>query len=634
MAPKRKAIAKSTAKDTATKDALAPPDRNTWPGWVEMESEPAFFNVMLQEMGVRGVKIQEVWDLDDEMLAFLPKPVHALIFLFRYQETDQDDLETECPDHIWYAEQVPQNSCASVALLNIVNNIPGLELGKDLSGFKNFTEDMTPRHKGDAIDDFTFVKRIHNSFAREADLLEADVAYKEKQAKERKRQAVAKAQKTKAANAARKANAVQTIEAPKGTRTSARSRRSTVKSKESATPTLTPPRSARSSSRKQSVTAESESTNGKTTPSKKPQDTATPSSATKKLGDSSKKSKSPVTAKSANADEADTPSKKSKSPVTANSNNADDVSTPSKKSKSSASTPTKPNGISPESDVKPSEPVETPKASTCKKLKLNPPKNKVNLDDDYKSGDVEAKPSEQPRRSTRTPKPRQTKAKAAVEIEDTKEGNDEEEAFHFCAYMPIGERVWKLDGMDQFPQDMGPVEEGEDWLGVMQPALLSRMAQYAAGSIEFNIMAVVHDPMLACVESLAANVKTLQAVEEKLDGVVEDWREMTEENDSMITGEDAQLKLQNVDIVRAGIHKRDSQKLSEAEDLEQLLTLRDEIVLQQSGLRAACRDEIDAAKSDYKKARMRRHDFSTFAKEWIGALAEQEVLEALIDSEE
>lgn len=32
----------------------------------------AFFNVMLKEIGVRGVKIQEVVSLDEDMMAFLP----------------------------------------------------------------------------------------------------------------------------------------------------------------------------------------------------------------------------------------------------------------------------------------------------------------------------------------------------------------------------------------------------------------------------------------------------------------------------------------------------------------------------------------------------------------------------------
>src|SRR4051812_39893133 len=94
---KRKAPAKSDAKTANGDNALAPPDRDTWPGWVEMESEPAFFNAMLKDMGVQGVKMSEVWSLDDNDLAVLPQPVHALIFLFRYRETDKDDLVTECP---------------------------------------------------------------------------------------------------------------------------------------------------------------------------------------------------------------------------------------------------------------------------------------------------------------------------------------------------------------------------------------------------------------------------------------------------------------------------------------------------------------------------------------------------------
>lgn len=99
-------------------------------------------------------------------------------------------------------------------------------------------------------------------------------------------------------------------------------------------------------------------------------------------------------------------------------------------------------------------------------------------------------------------------------------------------------------------------------------------------------------------------------------------------------GESAWLGLQGGDIERAKIHCRDLKALGEAEDLAQLFALREEIVLQQGCLRAACRDEMDAARSDDHKARIRRHDFSGFAREWVGALAEGEVLEALIDGEE
>ena len=35
-------------------------------------SEQAFFNVMLKDFGVKGVKVQEVLGLDDDLLAMLP----------------------------------------------------------------------------------------------------------------------------------------------------------------------------------------------------------------------------------------------------------------------------------------------------------------------------------------------------------------------------------------------------------------------------------------------------------------------------------------------------------------------------------------------------------------------------------
>ena len=50
--------------------------------------------------------------------------------------------------------------------MNIVNNVPGLELGAHLQAFKSFTTDFKPMMRGEAITNFEFVREIHNSFAR------------------------------------------------------------------------------------------------------------------------------------------------------------------------------------------------------------------------------------------------------------------------------------------------------------------------------------------------------------------------------------------------------------------------------------------------------------------------------------
>ncbi|KAL4995710.1 ubiquitin carboxyl-terminal hydrolase [Aspergillus recurvatus] len=162
-------------------------EKESWNGFCELESEPALFNVMLREFGVRGVKVQEVVSLDNELLAFLNKPVYGIIFLFRWKEDDPEKQEASCPEGLWFANQTASNACASVALLNIVNNIEGADLGENLRSFKDFTMPFTPALRGDAINNFEFIKRIHNSFARRMDMLNSDLQLKYEAASKRNR---------------------------------------------------------------------------------------------------------------------------------------------------------------------------------------------------------------------------------------------------------------------------------------------------------------------------------------------------------------------------------------------------------------------------------------------------------------
>ncbi|KAL1851773.1 hypothetical protein Plec18170_006076 [Paecilomyces lecythidis] len=161
--------------------------KSRWRGFCEMESEPALFSVMLREFGVSGVKIQEVISLDEEIIASLHKPVYGLIFLFRWREEEVDKQEPSCPDGLWFANQTTHNACASVALLNIVNNIESIDLGENLQRFKDFTMDFTPALRGDAINNFEFVKRVHNSFARKMDMLNSDLQLKNEAGSKRSR---------------------------------------------------------------------------------------------------------------------------------------------------------------------------------------------------------------------------------------------------------------------------------------------------------------------------------------------------------------------------------------------------------------------------------------------------------------
>ncbi|KAL4864964.1 hypothetical protein BDV12DRAFT_175355 [Aspergillus spectabilis] len=153
-------------------------EKGSWNGFCEVESDPIIFNAMLRDFGVIGVKVREVFTFDDDFFASLNKPVYGIIFLFRWREDDPDKQEASCPEGLWFANQTASNACASVALLNIVNNIEGADLGENLRSFKEFTMPFTPALRGDAINNFEFVKRIHNSFARKMDILNSDLQLK------------------------------------------------------------------------------------------------------------------------------------------------------------------------------------------------------------------------------------------------------------------------------------------------------------------------------------------------------------------------------------------------------------------------------------------------------------------------
>ncbi|XP_043466765.1 ubiquitin carboxyl-terminal hydrolase calypso [Leptopilina heterotoma] len=141
-------------------------------GWLELESDPGLFTLLLEDFGVKGVQVEEIYDLQKS----LEGPVYGFIFLFRWIEerrsrrkiVEQDESfvkDEDIVNNIFFAQQVVPNSCATHALLSVLLNCPSIHLGTTLSRLKVHTSGMCPENKGWAIGNTPELACAHNSHA-------------------------------------------------------------------------------------------------------------------------------------------------------------------------------------------------------------------------------------------------------------------------------------------------------------------------------------------------------------------------------------------------------------------------------------------------------------------------------------
>uniref|UniRef100_A0A8C9VMP0 Ubiquitin carboxyl-terminal hydrolase n=1 Tax=Scleropages formosus TaxID=113540 RepID=A0A8C9VMP0_SCLFO len=143
-------------------------------GWLELESDPGLFTLLVEDFGVKGVQVEEIYDLQSKCQS----PVYGFIFLFKWIEerrsrrkvsTQVDEtsvIDEEIVNDMFFAHQLIPNSCATHALLSVLLNCSGVELGPSLSRMKAFTKGFSPESKGYAIGNAPELAKAHNSHAR------------------------------------------------------------------------------------------------------------------------------------------------------------------------------------------------------------------------------------------------------------------------------------------------------------------------------------------------------------------------------------------------------------------------------------------------------------------------------------
>ena len=157
-------------------------------GWQLTESDPGVFTYvvasgyynsgcywrdlteseLLKSLGLPLI-VDDLYSLDSDSLAAL-QPLHALIFLFKWIPTSSDSSSqragTDVPDFPgFFAHQVVNNACATLAVLNALGNIPSLSPGPQLTELLQFTNGMDPQTRGLVITSADWLRELHNALS-------------------------------------------------------------------------------------------------------------------------------------------------------------------------------------------------------------------------------------------------------------------------------------------------------------------------------------------------------------------------------------------------------------------------------------------------------------------------------------
>lgn len=138
--------------------------------WCTIESDPGVFMQLCEEIGVKGVQFEEIYSLGPEAFADLEaEKIYGLIFLFKWQREADPRPTLEASElGIFFAQQVIHNACATQAILSALLNAEKLDVGPNLTSFKEFTIGLDPQMKGLAIGNSEPIRKAHNSFRQQS----------------------------------------------------------------------------------------------------------------------------------------------------------------------------------------------------------------------------------------------------------------------------------------------------------------------------------------------------------------------------------------------------------------------------------------------------------------------------------
>jgi ubiquitin carboxyl-terminal hydrolase L5 len=224
----------------------------------------------------------------------------------------------------------------------------------------------------------------------------------------------------------------------------------------------------------------------------------------------------------------------------------------------------------------------------------------------------------------------------------------EQAGFHFISFVPIDGKLWKLDGLERQPMNLGEADlsftnhasntiigeyVGNDWMGLARSNIEKRMQKYEGDQFQFSLLALCQSPLLAVHNDLTENICTISAVEERLTIFQQDWRSFVDRQylEKTLTGPSTShgVTPQHLKSMSASAHILQEIQ-SPTITTDRLLDLWRHLSDSQTQMRASYIEEDAAIQLDEERAATRYHDYTPMINTWLAALADKKVLKDLI----
>ncbi|CAO3648637.1 unnamed protein product [Cunninghamella blakesleeana] len=147
--------------------------------WLPLEANPDVMNKIIHENGIDSAwQFTDIYGFDPELLAFVPQPVKAIIFLYPITEKNEKDRKNEDelllarppavdPSTVFFKQTI-SNACGMIAILHaLANNQESIVKDGIFKNIFTETSTMTPDERATYLETCEPLASIHESSAHE-----------------------------------------------------------------------------------------------------------------------------------------------------------------------------------------------------------------------------------------------------------------------------------------------------------------------------------------------------------------------------------------------------------------------------------------------------------------------------------